>query len=213
MSVDMKGYPKKWRDWTKMPAILTELELVIGGWQVMQAWEHPLMEVMAAEVTSNSGDILEIGYGMGISAREIIKRGCRSYTIIEAHPEVAAVAREWAKQQSVLIDVIEGFWQDVVSDLGKQFDGILFDTYPLSEEERHCNHFAFIPVAPSLLRHQGLFTYYSDETVSFRAEHMKLLLTHFSEVKLIKIAKLKPYSDCEYWDQSEMIIPVAKKLE
>ena len=37
-------------------------------WEVMMDWEDPLMSASAAYVCENGGDILEIGFGMGISA-------------------------------------------------------------------------------------------------------------------------------------------------
>ena len=36
--------------------------------EVMMDWEHSLMSASAAYVCENGGDILEIGFGMGISA-------------------------------------------------------------------------------------------------------------------------------------------------
>ena len=38
------------------------------GAEVMMSWEDSLMSASAAYVTQNGGDILEIGFGMGISA-------------------------------------------------------------------------------------------------------------------------------------------------
>ena len=206
-----KSYPRKPRDWQLLPIALTTSELRIGNWQVMQRWETPIMKTLATEVTTNSGHILEVGFGMGISAREIISNGCESYTVIEAHPEVAQHARSWADGQPVPVKVIEGFWQDIISEIPAQsYDGILFDTYPLSATERHRNHFPFIPLAPRLLRPGGVLTLYSDETLNFRREHLALLLTYFDEVKLIKITGLRPPPDCEYWQEGTMVIPVAK---
>lgn len=206
----MGSYPESPEQWQDMPVELTESELRIGGWQVMQAWEEPLMEVLAREVTSQGGDILEVGFGMGISASKIVAHGCSSYTVIEMHPVVAEAARKWASAQDVPCTVIEGAWQDVVPSLETQYAGILFDTYPLSAEERGRNHFPFIPFAPSLLQQNGLFVCYSDDTVDFRSEHLKLLLDHFDEVKLIKVSELEPVEGCEYWADNHMIIPVAR---
>ncbi|MEM8531172.1 MAG: class I SAM-dependent methyltransferase [Chloroflexota bacterium] len=208
----MKHYPGDPHQWADMPVVLTDTELLIGGWQVMQSWEQPMMDLMAQQVANPEADVLEVGFGMGISATALIEYGCRSYTVIEAHPEVATIAREWAKQYDTPITVLEGMWQEVVPDLHQQFDGIFFDTYPLSAEERHCNHFPFIPVAPKLLRPNGKLTCYSDETIEFRNEHLKLLLSNFEEVKLIKVSNLHPFEGCEYWDYSHMVVPVATKL-
>ena len=206
----MGSYPETPEQWQEMPVELTESELRIGGWQVMQTWEEPLMEVLAREVSSQGGDILEVGFGMGISASKIVDHGCSSYTVIEMHPVVAEAAREWASVQEVPCQVIEGAWQEVVPMLETQYAGILFDTYPLSAEERGQNHFPFIPFAPDLLRANGLFVCYSDDTVDFRSEHLKLLLENFDEVKLVKVSGLEPDEDCEYWTASHMIIPVGR---
>ena len=41
------------------------------GWEVMSDWEDPIMVKHAEVVTRNGGDILESGFGMGISATHI----------------------------------------------------------------------------------------------------------------------------------------------
>jgi predicted methyltransferase len=207
-----RQYPEDSSSWANLPVELTDDQLVIGGWQVMQAWETPLMDVMAKEVTAKEGHILEVGFGMGISANHIINYGCDSYTVIEAHPAVAEMARAWAKQQTVLCTVIEGPWQDIVPTISPMaFDGILFDTYPFTESERGQNHFAFIPQVPSLLCAEGIFVCYSDETTAFRSEHLRLLLDAFDEVRLIKVSDLQPGDDCEYWSESHMVVPVGHR--
>jgi guanidinoacetate N-methyltransferase len=193
-----------------MPVVETVEEMTVGGWQVMQAWERPLMAALADIVCEGRGDVLEVGFGMGISATEIMNRGCATYTVIEAHPVIAEKARIWASAQPVRVEVIEGFWEDVVPALGRRFDAILFDTYPMSESERHKNHYPFIEVASALLKPGGLLTYYSDETTDFRPDHLQLLLTHFDEVTLKKITGLEPYPDCEYWREDHMVVPIAR---
>ncbi len=207
-SQNMRHYPSKSSEWASFGIELTDDELLIGGWQVMQRWEEPLMRVLAAEVTKHRGDILEVGFGMGISARAIVDCGCDSYTVIEAHPVVADAARAWGEQPAVPVTVIEGFWEDVVPDLQKRFDGILFDTYPLSEQERSRNHYPFIGKARPLLNAGGRLAVYSDETTDFRPEHLKLWLENFDEVRLVKVEGLEPPADCEYWSTSTMVIPV-----
>lgn len=208
--IKIAKYPKKPIDWKDFDVTQTDDELLIGGWQVMQRWEEPIMSKLATLVTSKGGDILEIGFGMGISAQLIIESGCNSYTIIEAHPKIAENARKWAKSINIPVKVIEGFWQDVLNDIDKKFDGILFDTFPLSEQERGKNHYEFILESHKLLKHEGLLTYYSDETTSFRTEHIKLLLESFKEVSLHRVDALTPSPNCEYWSDSTMIIPLAK---
>ena len=63
---------------------------------VMMAWETELMKLHAQRVTQNSGHVLEIGFGMGISAQFIQKFGCESHTIVEMHPDILIRLQEWA---------------------------------------------------------------------------------------------------------------------
>ena len=53
---------------------------------VMMDWEHPIMSASAAYVTEDGGDILEIGFGMGIASGYIQSHSISSHTIIENHP-------------------------------------------------------------------------------------------------------------------------------
>lgn len=206
----MKKYPSIRDEWRHFKAELTDHELKIGDWQVMQDWERPIMEALARAVTQNRGDILEIGFGMGISASEILKNGCHSYTVVEAHPVVAQHAREWGARQEIPVTVVEEFWQDVLPSLPQHFDGILFDTYPLSATERSKNHYDFIPLAANWLKTDGVFTYYSDEKLPFRPEHLACIFESFSEVTLIRVDGLEPPADCEYWQEDYMILPVCR---
>jgi guanidinoacetate N-methyltransferase len=199
-------------EWRTLSVALNETELLIGGRQVMQAWERPLMQVLAREVTASHGDILEVGFGMGISAAAIVQCGCRSYTVIEAHPEIAANARRWGQEQSIPVTVLEGFWQDLAPSLPAEFDGVLFDTFPISQEDAHINPAAMIPTMQRLLRHPGILTYYSGVAYGFPDDQLRLLLAHFDEVKLLKVSGLAPYPPpaCDYFNQTQMIVPVAR---
>ncbi|MFZ2587651.1 MAG: class I SAM-dependent methyltransferase [Alphaproteobacteria bacterium] len=196
--------------WHKEEIKFNKLGLFIGDEPVMQYWEKPLMKRLAHIVTETKGDVLECGFGLGLSASEIIKSGCKSYTVIEAHPEIAENAKVWGKKQKVKVTVINDYWQNAVKKLTKKFDAILFDTYPLSEEERSKNHYPFIPQAFKLLKKGGLLTYYSDETKSFRQEHLHILLEHYKTVTLERF-DIKPPKSCVYWGSDHMIIPIAKK--
>ena len=53
------------------------------GYEVMMDWETSLMKEHAKVVTENGGDILEIGFGMGICANFIQQSNIKSHTIIE----------------------------------------------------------------------------------------------------------------------------------
>ena len=55
--------------------------------QIMQAWEKPYMKSLATIATSCGGNVLEVGYGMGISAGFVQKsKKIKTHTIVECHP-------------------------------------------------------------------------------------------------------------------------------
>ena len=101
---------------------LGEIEL-----EVMMEWESPIMKRSAEFICQNGGDILEIGFGMGIASDWIQTHSISSHVIIEMHPQIADKAREWASDKPN-VTIIEGDWIDILPTLAS-FDGILFDTY------------------------------------------------------------------------------------
>ena len=98
-----------------------------GDFEVMMDWEDPLMSASAAYVCENGGDILEIGFGMGISAGYIQSHSISSHTIIENHPQIITKAQEWANGKSN-VTIISGSWYDVKNSLST-YDGIFYDTF------------------------------------------------------------------------------------
>ena len=57
-------------------------------WEVMMSWEDTLMSASAAYVCQGGGDILEVGFGMGISAGYMHSHSISSHTIVENHPDI-----------------------------------------------------------------------------------------------------------------------------
>ena len=95
--------------------------------EVMMDWEAPLMSASAAYVCQNGGDILEIGFGMGISAGYIQSHSITSHTIIENHPAIILKAKAWASGKSN-VTIVTGSWYDVKDDLST-YDGLFYDTW------------------------------------------------------------------------------------
>jgi len=95
--------------------------------EVMMDWEDTLMSASAAYVCEGGGDILEIGFGMGISADYIQTHTINSHTIIENHPDIITKAQEWAADKSN-VTIVEGDWYDVKGTLST-YDGVFYDTY------------------------------------------------------------------------------------
>ena len=109
-----------------------EKELLVSSddGYVMMEWEKPYME-QSIDMLNPRGDVLEIGWGCGYSATQIMKYKPRSYTVIECSSDVIIKAKEWAKQyKDTKINIVEGLWQAQLHHLGL-FDCIYFDDYPL----------------------------------------------------------------------------------
>jgi guanidinoacetate N-methyltransferase len=206
-------------DWATSPARCDETELVISGQQVMQAWQRPYMDALAALVSGGHGDVLEIGFGMGLAASRIQAAGVRSHTLVEANLDVVAQAERWKRQLPSGTDVriVAGRWQDVVDDLGA-YDGVLFDAYPASEEEFH--EFAveditfahqFFETASRHLRPGGVFTYFSNEVDSISRRHQRALLEYFKTVTVSVCDGLTPPDGCHVWWAHSILVVAATK--
>ena len=115
--------------YTSETLIFTDDKIVVSssGVEVMMDWEHPVMSASAAYVTQGGGDILEFGFGMGISAGYIQSHSISSHTIIENHPQIISKSREWANGKSN-VTIVSQSWYDVRNSLGT-FDGIFYDTF------------------------------------------------------------------------------------
>ena len=100
-----------------------------GQKKVMMEWEKPYMEALV-EKLNPSGDVLEIGFGMGYSANAIQKFDINSHTIIEADENVLKKLREWAPLQKHKVNIIEGCWQTCLPSMTQKFDRFFFDDFP-----------------------------------------------------------------------------------
>jgi len=99
--------------------------------QVMMEWEKPYMEA-SIDMLQPEGHVLEVGFGLGYSASQIMKYNPKSYTIIECDPIVIKKIKEWTKNYpNTPINIVEGRWQQDLHTLGI-FDEIYFDDYPLN---------------------------------------------------------------------------------
>jgi hypothetical protein len=127
---------------------------VEGGCEVMMDWESPIMEKSAEYICHNSGDILEIGFGMGICADYIQAQGVNSHTIIELHPQILERLNAWASGKSN-VTVIEGNWADL--SLTGTYDGIFLDTYGDD------NLSSFKIFALNRIKSGGKITYWNNE--------------------------------------------------
>ena len=99
--------------------------IVDYDYQVMMSWETPIMEKSAEYICQSKGDILAIGFGMGICSDYIQAQGVSSHTIVEIHPQIISRLNAWASGKSN-VTVVEGDWNSVSLST---YDGIFLDTY------------------------------------------------------------------------------------
>jgi guanidinoacetate N-methyltransferase len=108
-------------------------------------------------------------------------------------------------------------WQDKMDGL-PLFDGIFFHTYPLNEEEymkyiygrvTFAEH--FFATASNQLKHNGVFTYFSNEIDSLSRGHQRSLLRYFREIslKVIPLDLLEDVKDT-WWANSMVIVKAMK---
>jgi guanidinoacetate N-methyltransferase len=186
---------------------------VLSDDEIMEDWQLPLMKAMAAIASRTHGDVLEIGFGRGVSAEMIQRHGVRSHTIIECNGSVLARYETWrAARPNNEISIVSGLWQDVIGTLG-QFDAIFFHTYALDEEEAAdlvagSVTFAanFFPFAADHLRRGGAFTYLSNEMDSLGREHQRMLLAHFSSIRIERVALTLPPDVRDAWWSDSMVV-------
>ena len=96
------------------------------GREVMMDWEAPIMEKSAEYICQSKGDILEIGFGMGICSDYIQAQDVNSHTIVEIHPQIIEKLKIWADGKSN-VTIVEGDWY-TVGGLST-YDGIFLDTF------------------------------------------------------------------------------------
>jgi len=158
---------------------------------IMEDWQIPVMKAMASAVTKQGGDVLEVGMGRGIASDFIQEHDPKSHTIIECNEQIASTFDEWkSKYPGKDIKIITSLWQECLDQL-QMYDGILFHTYPLSDEEfvdtvvkdvTFAAH--FLSAACEHLRPGGSLTYLTNEFDSLSRAHQRELFKYFSSFSL-----------------------------
>ena len=129
-----------------------------ASFEVMMSWEDNIMKASADYVCENGGDILEVGFGMGISAGHIQSNSINSHTIIENHPQIIEKAKAWAEDKPN-VTIIEGDWYSVKDSLST-YDGVFYDTFGDDDNNN------FTTVLPTLMKSGGKATWWNNFTDS-----------------------------------------------
>jgi guanidinoacetate N-methyltransferase len=213
----LSRFPESRCEWADAAPVLVDgrhgKTLFICGFQMIQDWEEPLMRRMGRAVSDEGGHVLEIGYGLGISAEAVQSASPAMHVIIEANRETAEAARRRFAEEVARgrVQVLEGFWQDVLPNwpgglpLGR-FTGVVFDPYPLSVQELRRPSFDFFSWAARVLAPSGRFTYFSDEPNNISPHHLVQIQACFPGATITtESVPVQPWPDCEYWESPTIL--------
>ena len=182
------------------------------GESVMMGWERPIMKKVSEIITNRGGDILNIGFGMGIVDTFIQETNPKTHTIVESHPDVQKkmISDGWDKKKNVTLHFNK--WQNIIHKIGK-FDGIYIDTW-YDDVVRYIK-----PLIDNCLKVGGVFSMWYNP-----AEHNQILKTlnknysvEYVKIKndgLIPPAKEQNSNGNYYIDPNlkTILIPIIKKI-
>ena len=221
-----------YENWKTEKAEYTQLangyqSLIIDGQAVMESWEKPYMQALAEVATRSGGRVLEVGFGLYLSANSIQAHEIEEHIIIEANVYVIENAKEWVTKQKHKVTVMEGPWQEQVALLeDESLDGILYDAYPMNEAEQHTHQFNFLKQAYRKLKPGGVITYcnltsigvlhtqYPDWNELFeKTQKPHILDCGFKErdIKSFELCPVSPPDDCRYYHHKEAMYPIIIK--
>ena len=156
---------------------------------IMSDDEDELMYETAQILCSNSGSVLNVGFGMGIIDSYIRELNPKEHTIIEVHPQVCK------KAKSMGFNPIKAAWEDVIPEFintGRKFDSIYFDTFPF-DYENYPQWGAFSKLVPQILNPGGIYSYFNE--ISSYVEECEQIVDSFGWEKHNKVI---PFARGEY---------------
>jgi hypothetical protein len=176
------------------------------GKTVMMDWEKPVMKKASEVVTVNGGDILNIGFGMGIVDTYIQETNPNSHTIIESHKDVINYMKENGWEDKC--NCVYGRWQDNLN-LGK-FDGIYLDTW----REERVSH---IPeLLDNCLKVGGVFSMWYQDWEFAQLKLSDDYEVTYTNVKNDNLIPEKQYQDGGgYIDKNldVVVVPIVKRIK
>lgn len=129
------------------------------GTVIMSTYEEPIMKVAAEIIANKGGDILNVGFGLGIIDHFIQLKKPTSHTIIEPHKQLynEAMKNGWDKNVTMLNECWTVSVDRFIKE-GRKFDGIYFDTF--SYDHYNSTLDKFIKKLKYILKENGIFSYF-----------------------------------------------------
>lgn len=174
------------KDYLATEAVYTGDSLRIGDEYVMHEWERPLIRSMVEGLKLTPDDrLLEVGFGMGISASILQEFGPASHTIVEPHPQVLVQAEHW-KGARANIQVHPGYWQQL--DTGNQrYSAIFFDPFADDLEAVDDENLRFLKfAAQSLLGDEGRLALFCIRPL-LPLEYQRVMFEHYRRVVISSV--------------------------
>ena len=179
--------------------------------QVMMEWEVPYMNALIDNVKPKDMNVLEIGYGLGYSAKRIQSYNPKSHTVIECDDTVISKANE----DKLNINIVKGKWQEIIHTLG-DYDFIFFDDHSYNEWDNELDiwidanrTFLFIDLCIEYhLKKGGIISFYSN-----RDDSLVKRFSSDNRIKYIeKSIEVNIPDNCKYKEHSKCIIPLVIKI-
>lgn len=173
-------------DYLATEAIYNGDSLRIGDEFVMHEWERPLIRRMVEDLKLTPDDrLLEIGFGMGISASILQEFGPASHTIVEPHPHVLMQAERW-KSGRANIQLHPGYWQQL-DTRAQRYSAIFFDPFADDMKAVDDENLRFLKfAAQSLLGDDGRLALFCIRPV-LPLEYQRVMFEHYRRVEISSV--------------------------
>ncbi|EDO46495.1 predicted protein, partial [Nematostella vectensis] len=197
--------------------------LQIMGKPVMERWETPYMHKLASIAASNGGRVLEIGFGLAISATKIQSFPIDEHVIIECNDGVFKRLEKFAENAAHKVTPKKGLWEDVVPTLeDNSFDGILYDTYPLMTcQKSHIRKKMYVggggikSIIPGNISSGKSYLKYKYPVKRYQETQISHLVESGFAVNDIstEVMDIDCEEGCKYYSHNKMIAPTIKKAK
>ena len=192
------------------------------GDQVMMEWERPLMEA-EVDMLQPKGHVLELGFGLGMSADAIQRYKPKTHTIIEAHDIPYERAKKWAENKPN-VNIYKGRWQDILHKLPRKiYDETFFDVTEIrTEDQRNTTGDVILSYWPYIFI-DTWYNYHSEigsKLTFFVANscwpntynYQKLIAENPNWIHTFKMIDIEVPKNCVYRDVNKAIISLLERI-